>query len=83
MKPENKKITNPLLAIRKRCLDCCCYQEKEVRLCPAKDCPLYDFRFGKNPYHTMKLTDDQRKKRSERMRVMWEMKKQKKEKEEN
>lgn len=39
----------PLKAIRKKCLECCCGQYKEVRLCPAKDCSLYPFRFGKNP----------------------------------
>ncbi len=39
----------PLKAIRAKCLDCCCEQPSEVRLCPCKDCPLYPFRFGKNP----------------------------------
>lgn len=39
----------PLKAIRKKCLECCCGQYKEVRLCPSKDCSLYPFRFGKNP----------------------------------
>ena len=39
----------PLKAIRKKCLECCCGQCKEIRLCPSKDCPLYPFRFGKNP----------------------------------
>ena len=33
-------------AIRKYCLSCCCEQPKEVRLCTAKDCPLYPFRMG-------------------------------------
>lgn len=39
----------PLKAIRKKCLECCCGQYKEVRLCPSRDCPLYPFRFGRNP----------------------------------
>ncbi len=39
----------PLKAIRRKCLECCCGQYKEVRLCPSKDCSLYPFRFGKNP----------------------------------
>ena len=39
----------PLKAIRKKCLECCCGQYKEVRLCPSKDCSLYPFRFGNNP----------------------------------
>ena len=39
----------PLKAIRAKCLDCCCGQAHEVKLCPCSDCPLYQFRFGKNP----------------------------------
>lgn len=39
----------PLQAIRKKCLDCCCGQANEVRLCVCKDCTLYEFRFGHNP----------------------------------
>ena len=39
----------PLQAIRSKCLDCCCGQAKEVRLCVCPDCPLFPFRFGKNP----------------------------------
>jgi len=36
-------------AIRAKCLDCCCGQYKEVALCPCTGCPLYPYRFGKNP----------------------------------
>ena len=43
-----KKIT-PLRAIRLKCLDCCVFQPKEVKLCGAVECPLYSFRFGKYP----------------------------------
>lgn len=39
----------PLKSIRDKCLDCCCYQPKEVRLCTAKDCPLWLYRMGKRP----------------------------------
>lgn len=39
----------PLKAIRAKCLDCCCGQSFEVRLCPIKDCPLYPYRDGHNP----------------------------------
>jgi hypothetical protein len=34
-------------AIRAKCLDCCVFQRKEVRLCPATDCVLWPYRFGK------------------------------------
>lgn len=42
----------PLKAIRKKCLDCCAGQSKEVRLCTATECPLYAFRMGNNPNRT-------------------------------
>lgn len=45
---EEKKTT-PLKAIRQKCLDCCCYQVNEVRLCPVEDCALHPYRFGHNP----------------------------------
>ena len=41
---------NPLKAIRGKCLDCCCGQINEVKLCPSSNCPLHPFRFGKNPF---------------------------------
>jgi len=39
----------PIKAIRAKCLDCCCDQAKEVRLCPSKNCPLYPYRMGHRP----------------------------------
>ena len=44
------EITSPLKAIRAKCIDCCCNQLAEVKLCPSSDCPLYPFRMGKNPF---------------------------------
>ena len=40
----------PMQAIRQHCLDCCCDQPKEVRLCTCTQCALYPFRMGKNPH---------------------------------
>ena len=37
---------NKTKAIRAKCLDCCCYQPNEVKLCPCKDCPLWSYRLG-------------------------------------
>lgn len=34
-------------AINSKCLDCCCWQAREVRKCTAENCPLYKHR----PYH--------------------------------
>lgn len=42
------KLT-PIKAIRAKCLDCCSGQVKEVRLCPAKNCALYEYRHGHRP----------------------------------
>lgn len=57
---EGEKITSPIKAIKEKCLDCCCDQREEVKLCPAKDCPLWPFRLGKNPYRTRHMTDEQK-----------------------
>jgi hypothetical protein len=42
------KLT-PIKAIRQKCVDCCCGQVLEVRLCPATDCTLHPYRMGKRP----------------------------------
>ena len=42
--------TNPVKAIREKCLDCCCGSSKEVSACALEDCSLRPFRYGKNPY---------------------------------
>lgn len=45
-------ITNPVKAIRAKCIDCMCGQVSEIPLCTCTDCALYPFRMGKNPYRT-------------------------------
>lgn len=35
-------------AIKLKCLDCVCFERKEVALCTIKDCSLYNFRPYKN-----------------------------------
>ncbi len=44
-------LKRPLGAIRAKCLDCCLFSATEVRLCPSVSCPLWVFRFGRNPLH--------------------------------
>ncbi len=34
-------------AIRLKCLDCCCGNAAEVRLCQLRRCPLWQFRMGR------------------------------------
>jgi hypothetical protein len=43
------KILPPLRAVRHFCLDCCCEQAEEVRLCPVEGCALWRYRFGRYP----------------------------------
>lgn len=49
-----------LKVIREKCLDCCAGQHCEVRLCHIKDCPLWPYRMGKNPFHLRTTTKKQR-----------------------
>ena len=46
-----KDIKAPSMAkaIRAKCLDCCGGQFVEVRQCWAVSCPLFPYRFGRNP----------------------------------
>ena len=44
---KNKKVSMSE-AVRLRCLDCMCWDVKEVSKCTATECPLYLFRSGKN-----------------------------------
>lgn len=55
-----EQIKSPLKAIKEKCIDCCCGDRREVKLCPAEDCVLFPFRFGKNPFRTHSMTEEQR-----------------------
>lgn len=50
---------SPMKAIRQKCLECSCGSPTEVKECKVTKCPLYEFRFGKNP-NRKKLTDEER-----------------------
>lgn len=39
----------PMKAIRRKCLDCCCYNPVEVKLCELRTCPLYPYKDGHKP----------------------------------
>lgn len=45
---SNNMLT-PIKAIRRWCLKCSGFQPSEVRRCEISDCPLFFYRFGKNP----------------------------------
>jgi hypothetical protein len=57
---ENKPV--PLLKIiREKCLDCCCGSPVEVKLCPVKNCPLFPYRMGKNPFRKKRVLSEEQK----------------------
>ena len=51
-----------LKAVRAKCLDCSNGSWMEVKLCPIKECKLYPYRFGKDPYSNRKGNPDALKK---------------------
>lgn len=53
--------TNPVKAIREKCLDCCCGSTTEVKECTVSQCPIYPFRLGKNPFRQKReMTEEQK-----------------------
>lgn len=44
------KVLTPLKAIRSQCFECSGGSTLEIRNCAISDCPLFEFRFGKNPH---------------------------------
>ena len=61
--------TNPVKAIREKCLDCCGNSSTEVKYCSGVNCPLYPFRFGKNPFRQKReMTEEQRRAAADRLR---------------
>lgn len=69
MSEEKKIITNPVKAIRAYCLSCVCGSSTEVDRCPIEECPLYPFRYGKNPFRTKReLTEEQKTAMAERLK---------------
>jgi hypothetical protein len=72
---ELKKCKSPAKAIRQFCIECMDGRwsgqnyTKIIEEYVSTNCALYDFRFGKNPYHTQNLTSEQRKERAERLKL--------------
>lgn len=63
--------TNPVKAIRAYCLECVCGSSEEVKRCHIEECPLYPFRFGKNPFRTKReYTEEQRRAMASRLADM-------------
>ena len=66
--------TSPLSAIKEFCLECCGYNSAEVKTCTAPNCPLFEFRNGKNPYRKRAMTEEQRQVAKERLQKAREAK---------
>ncbi|MGB4405572.1 MAG: hypothetical protein WBI82_01770 [Sphaerochaeta sp.] len=65
---RTSKKTSPIKVIRNHCLTCCCGSTKEVKLCPAIECDLHPYRFGKNPFRKPRvLTETQRQEMATRL----------------
>ena len=72
-----KKVKSPAVAIKMFCRECMGMDRRKkktkegfdlVRDCTDPMCPLFDFRFGRNPHNKRTLTEKQKKDASERMR---------------
>ena len=62
MKVMSTTKSDLLKIIRRKCLDCVCYQPREIELCPSTRCALWPYRMGKDPYKTPRqMSDAQRK----------------------
>ena len=63
------EITNPVKAIRAKCLECSNGSTAEVKDCPVTKCPLYPFRMGKNPYRQRReMTEEQKQVLADRLK---------------
>ena len=69
---RSKKKTSPSKAIREMCIECMGGRgtgqnvSKLISECTSPHCPVYEFRFGNNPYHKPKYSDKQRMEMVER-----------------
>lgn len=52
------EVLRPLKAIRLHCLDCCCWQPKEVKMCTVEKCTLWPYRMGHRPKDDKVIEED-------------------------
>lgn len=58
-----------LKAVRAKCLNCSAGSAKEVDLCPIDDCPLFPFRYGKDPFRKkIEMTEEKKAILTERLK---------------
>lgn len=61
---SKQRPATPLKAIKMFCVECFGGNAREVSRCTSPNCPLYEFRQGKNPRQKRELTDEQRRQMS-------------------
>ncbi|OGC76262.1 hypothetical protein A2619_02300 [candidate division WWE3 bacterium RIFOXYD1_FULL_39_9] len=71
---HGKKFGSPMKAIKEFCSSCIGGQRMIVK-CESKDCALFAYRTGKNPFSMRKRTEEQKATASERFKKMWADKK--------
>ena len=69
------KANSPQKAIVNFCISCMGYHKPYVKECTSLNCPLYDFRLGKNPYRkSREYTEEEKEQLKERARKARESK---------
>jgi hypothetical protein len=72
---QPKKLKSPAKAIREHCIECMGGRgtgqnyAKLIIDCVTEPCALRDFRFGKNPFNTKNLSDEEKKRRAVRLKM--------------
>ena len=65
--PETSN-TNPVKAIRMKCIDCSGGSRREAERCQVKGCALYPFRMGRNPFRSRReMSEEQKAAAAERL----------------
>lgn len=75
-KEEISKEKSPLKAIRNYCrYSCCCNELESWKECKNENCFLYQFRFGKNPHLKKDISEEEKEKRRNQMKINFNRKK--------
>ena len=72
---KDADISTPMKAIQVFCFECCGGMKQDIKECTAKDCALYPYRMGKNPYRkSREYSDEEKEQLKERVKKAREMK---------
>ena len=72
---DSNSAISPLKAIKAFCYSWCGENYNEVKSCTAPNCPLYNFRLGRNSARKRVMTEEQREAARERLKAAREAKK--------